>query len=82
MDAEIAPIQILGILLLVLGAILFLLPPLLERVPSLERIPWILIYVYRSDGFVFVTSPILIIISLISLLLYLLRNGGLRALLG
>ncbi|MEN3058685.1 MAG: hypothetical protein ABC579_05340 [Candidatus Methanosuratincola petrocarbonis] len=46
---------------------------MLERLPSLERIPWIILYVYRSDGFVFVTSPILIIISVLSFLLYVLR---------
>ncbi|MBC7127047.1 MAG: hypothetical protein H5T32_02355 [Candidatus Methanosuratus sp.] len=73
MESELAPLQFLGILLLILGAILFLLPMLLERLPSLERIPWILLYVYKSDGFVFVTSPILIILSLISFLLYILR---------
>lgn len=73
MEFELAPLQFLGILLLILGAILFVLPMLLDRLPSLEKIPWILLYVYKSDGFVFVTSPILIIISLISFLLYLLR---------
>jgi len=62
-----------GALLLVLGAILFILPMVLERLPSLEKVPWIILYVYRSDGFVFVTSPILIIISVLSFLLYILR---------
>lgn len=73
MDADLAPIQFFGIVLLILGAILFILPLVLERIPSLERIPWIILYIYRSDGFVFVTSPILIIFSILSLLLYLLR---------
>lgn len=53
---------------LVLGALLFLMPFILERLPSLDKVPWIILYVYRRDGFVFVTSPILIIISVISLL--------------
>lgn len=73
MDSDLAPLQLFGILLLVLGAILFILPMVLERLPSLERVPWIILYVYRSDGFIFVTSPILIIISVLSFLLYLLR---------
>lgn len=72
-DADIAPLQLIGVLLLVLGAIFLVLPAVLERLPSLERIPWIILYVYRSDGFVFVTSPILIIISVLSFLLYILR---------
>lgn len=72
-DADIAPLQLIGVLLLVLGAIFLVLPAVLERLPSLERIPWIILYVYRSDGFVFVTSPILIIISVLSFLLYVLR---------
>lgn len=59
--------------MLILGAIFLILPAVLERLPSLERIPWIILYVYRSDGFVFVTSPILIIISVLSFLLYILR---------
>jgi uncharacterized membrane protein len=63
-------LQILGIVLMVLGVLLFIAPMILERMPSLESVPWILLYVYRSDGFVFVTSPILIIISIISLLLW------------
>ncbi|RWX74223.1 MAG: hypothetical protein Metus_0248 [Candidatus Methanosuratincola subterraneus] len=73
MDADLAPLQLFGVLLLVLGAILFILPVVLERLPSLEKVPWIILYVYRSDGFVFVTSPILIIISVLSFLLYILR---------
>ncbi|MEN3052924.1 MAG: hypothetical protein ACO0C9_00585 [Candidatus Methanosuratincola verstraetei] len=73
MDADLAPLQLFGVLLLVLGAILFILPMVLERLPSLEKVPWIILYVYRSDGFVFVTSPILIIISVLSFLLYILR---------
>ncbi|MEJ5292650.1 MAG: hypothetical protein WHS82_03550 [Candidatus Methanosuratincola sp.] len=75
MGADLAPIQLLGALLLVLGVILFVMPFLLERIPSLENVPWILIYVYRSDGFVFITSPILIIISLLSILWYFLSNA-------
>ncbi len=69
-------IQFLGILLMVLGALLFIAPIILEKLPSLENIPWIILYVYRSDGFIFITSPILIIISVLSILWWLLRRSG------
>jgi hypothetical protein len=59
--------QFIGLILITLGAILFILPILLEKVPALEKIPWITLYVYRTNGFIFVTSPILIIVSVISL---------------
>jgi hypothetical protein len=61
---------------MVLGALLFVAPLILEKMPSLESVPWIILYVYRSDGFVFVTSPILIIISIISLFLWILARSG------
>lgn len=59
--------QFVGLMFIALGAILFLLPFLLDRVPALERVPWIILYVYRKNGFVFATSPLLLIISVISL---------------
>lgn len=68
-------LQVFGAALIMLGLILFILPVLMERLPSLEDIPWILVYFYRSGNFTFVTSPILIIISVLSLLLYLLSSG-------
>jgi hypothetical protein len=69
-------LQVLGIVLMVLGALLFIVPLVLEKMPSLESVPWILLYVYRRDGFVFVTSPILIIISILSLLWWILTRSG------
>ncbi len=62
-----------GILLMLLGAILILAPFLTKAIPSIERLPPLLLWVYRSDGFYFVTSPILIIVSVISIILYLLK---------
>jgi len=67
--------QLAGIALVMLGILLFIMPMLLEKVPSLEEIPWILLYVYRSGNFTFVTSPILIIISILSVILYLIQRG-------
>jgi len=54
---------------MILGVLLFIAPLLLEQLTSLEKVPWIVLYVYHRDGFVFVTSPILIIISTLSLFL-------------
>lgn len=62
-------LQIFGAMLIVLGVLLFVAPLLLERMPSLEGVPWIILYVYREDSFVFVTSPILIIVTILSFLL-------------
>jgi len=61
--------QLVGILFLILGLLLFITPFLLRVIPSLESIPWFILYIYKRDGFVFVTSPILIVLSIISLLL-------------
>ena len=69
-------LQVFGIVLMVLGVLLFIAPILLEKMPSLESIPWIILYVYRRDGFVFVTSPLLIIISIASLLWWILTRSG------
>lgn len=70
MDSEAFQLlQVVGILLVILGVLLFVAPFFLERLPSLEKIPWIILYIYRKDGFVFVTSPILIVITIISILL-------------
>jgi hypothetical protein len=69
-------LQVLGVVLMVLGALLFIAPIILEKMPSLESIPWIILYVYRSDGFIFATSPLLIIISIISLLWWMLTRSG------
>jgi len=77
MDPEVLHfIQLLGVVLIVLGALFFIAPLLFEKMPSLERIPWIILYVYRTDGFIFATSPILIIVSIASLLLWMLRWLG------
>ncbi len=64
----------LGVMLLLLGVILIAIPFLAKVVPSLDKIPPIILWVYKKDGFYFATSPILIIISLISIILFLLRR--------
>gem|GEM_PF-877389 len=66
-------LTIMGILLILIGVILVLLPIIANYLPSLEKLPPILVYVYRSDNFYFVTSPLLILISLILLILYIMK---------
>ncbi len=68
MDTDMSHIQVLGLTLVLLGLLLFLVPFLLEWMPSLEKVPWIILYVYRSDGFTFATSPLLILLSLLTFL--------------
>jgi hypothetical protein len=65
------PLTVLGVLLITVGAVLVALPLIAKHIPNIEGIPWIILWVYRSDGFVFATSPILIIVSVISLIVHL-----------
>ncbi len=65
----------LGWMLIILGAVLVALPALVKLVPSMEGLPWWIIWVYRSDGFTFATSPLLIFISILSLIYNHLQRG-------
>ena len=69
------PFTTLGLALIVIGAILMLLPVITRNLPSLEGLPWFILWVYRSDGFYFATSPLLIVLSLLSLLYNILIRG-------
>jgi hypothetical protein len=71
---EYTPFQSMGWVLILLGIIFVALPYITRIIPDVERIPWWILWVYRSDGFTFATSPILIFISILSLLLNLLRR--------
>lgn len=62
---------VIGIILILLGAI-FVLFPVIEQHVGLEEIPSWLIYVYQGNGFYFATSPILIVISALFLIFELL----------
>ena len=62
------PFTTLGLILIISGVLLVMLPLLARYLPSLDQVPWFLIWVYRRDGFIFVTSPLLIILSLLSLI--------------
>lgn len=66
---------IMGTILIVAGIILVALPFLAKYAPLLEKLPPILIYVYRHNGFYFVTSPVLIVISIISIIIFLIKRA-------
>jgi hypothetical protein len=68
MESYYRPFTVMGLILILSGLVLVLLPIVARHIPSLDRMPWILIWVYRKDGFYFVTSPLLIIISLVSII--------------
>jgi len=68
------PFTLIGIVLIIFGIILVVLPFVARHIPSLEKLPWIIIWVYKSNGFLFATSPLLIIITIISLILSILKR--------
>jgi len=71
---EYRPFAAVGWMLILLGVLLVAFPYLARLAPSVERLPWYIVYIYRSDGFMFATSPLLILLSLISLLWSYLRR--------
>ncbi|MCW4031478.1 MAG: hypothetical protein NWE80_03845 [Candidatus Bathyarchaeota archaeon] len=68
------PFSIVGVIFIATGILLVILPFIAEHLPGLEEIPWIIIWTYKSDNFVFVTSPALIIITVISFILFYLKH--------
>ncbi len=66
---------LLGAVLVLLGVAFFILPTLARSgLFSNVKIPWIILYVYKKDSFYFVTSPLLILISIASLIIFALRR--------
>lgn len=65
----------LGILFIMLGVIFILIPFLVKFIPSIqwEKIPWIILWVYRKNGFAIATSPILIIVGILYLIWIILK---------
>jgi hypothetical protein len=60
----------MGIIFIAIGVALIMIPLIVKMIPSIsiEKIPWILLWVYRKDGFTFATSPLLIIIGILYLI--------------
>jgi hypothetical protein len=69
------PVTTLGLVFILIGAILVFLPTIARNLPSLERLPWFILWVYQSDNFYFATSPLLIALSLLSLLYNIMIKG-------
>lgn len=67
------PLTLLGIALILIGVALVLLP-ILGKYIDFSQVPSWLVYVYRSDGFYFVTSPFLLVLSLVAFIVYLLTR--------
>lgn len=51
-----------------------MLLPIIGRYIDFSQVPSWLIYIYHSDGFYFVTSPFLLVLSLVALAVYLLTR--------
>ena len=70
------PLTTIGITFILIGIALILVPIIIKFIPTVdgERIPWILLYIYKKDNFIFATSPILIIIGAAYFLLSLLHR--------
>jgi hypothetical protein len=61
------PFIIVGLILIIIGIAIIALPLSFKLIPTLEKLeklPKILVYVYRYNKFYFITSPILIIAGL------------------
>lgn len=69
MESYYRPFTVMGLVLILCGLVLVALPLIARHLPNIERLPWIIVWVYRRDGFYFVTSPLLIILSVASILL-------------
>ena len=69
---------VLGVLFVVLGLVFIAASLIVKVTPqlSLERIPWIILWIYRRDGFWFATSPILLMISVAAFIIWLLTRLG------
>ncbi len=61
-------ITLIGIFLILLGLV-FVSAPILEQYFSFEEIPFWLVFVYKKGNFYFATSPILILLSVLSFIL-------------
>jgi len=67
------PLTWLGVALILIGVALVLLP-ILGKYIDLSQVPSWLIYIYHSNGFYFVTSPLLLVLSLTALIVYFLTR--------
>ncbi len=64
MEIDLRLTTLIGVLLIILGA-LFVLAPIITRYITIDDIPSWLLFVYKRGSFYFVTSPILILIFVV-----------------
>ena len=64
----------IGLIITILGILLILVPHLIKYIPEIQEIHPLLLYVYRRGNFWFATSPILIIISILSVMIYIISH--------
>ena len=67
------PLTWLGISLILIG-IAIVLVPIVGRYIDLSQVPPWLIYIYQSNGFYFVTSPLLLMLSIAAFIVYFLMR--------
>ncbi|KUO41727.1 MAG: hypothetical protein AVW05_00795 [Hadesarchaea archaeon DG-33] len=67
------PLTWLGVALILIGVALVLLP-ILGKYIDLSQVPSWLIYIYHSNGFYFVTSPLLLVLSIVAFIAYFLMR--------
>jgi hypothetical protein len=70
------PFMTTGLILILLGLLFVLIPILAHYLPSIEKVPWYIIWIYKRDGFYFATSPLLIVFSILSIVVNLLSRKG------
>lgn len=63
----------LGVALIFIGVALVLFP-ILGKYIDLSQVPSWLIYIYHNNGFYFVTSPLLLMLSLATVIVYFLTR--------
>lgn len=68
------PFTWIGLIMIALGVLFILIPFIAKYAPAIEKLPPILVYIYRHNNFYFATSPLLIIVSILSILAFLLSR--------
>jgi len=76
MDETYRSFLLMGLALMALGFALIVLPLIARWLPTDARWPKILVFVYHRDNFYFVTSPLLIAISLVYLAYFAWRSAS------
>lgn len=76
MESYCRPFTTTGLILISLGLLFVLIPILARYLPSIEKVPWYILWIYKRDGIYFATSPLLIVFSILSIVVSLLSRKG------